>query len=141
MVVAIGGRRCAIPLSEVSEVLRPLPIEPLPSPLPAVLGATVVRGVTVPVIDPARLLGGDPSSVRRFVVLRLGERRAVLAVDDIHGIQDLAGLGSESLPPLLHNPESEAIQAIGRLDHELLLVLQAARLVEGPMTAWRGVSA
>jgi purine-binding chemotaxis protein CheW len=134
LVIGIGGRRCAIPLSGVAEVLRPLPIDPLPSPIEAVLGVTVLRGAAVPVIDPALLLEGEVSRPGRFVVLRLGARRAILAVAEIHGVQDLAGLPLEALPPLLRDAASEAIENVSRLDRELLLVLNAARLVQAPLS-------
>jgi len=53
----IGGRLCALRLESVLETMRPLPVEPMAGTPPFVLGISIVRGVAMPVVDPARLFG------------------------------------------------------------------------------------
>jgi purine-binding chemotaxis protein CheW len=131
LMIRIRRQACAIPLSHVSEVLRPLPIEATPSQLDALLGVTILRGHPVPVIDASRLIGdGVSEPPGRFVALRVGQRTAVLAVNEVVGVRDLSDLTLESLPPLFREADSETVSRIGRLDQELLLVLRAARFVE-----------
>ena len=100
-----------------------------------VLGVSVVRGFPVPVLDAALLLAATGrSSPDRFVVLRVGSRTAVLAVDTVLGIRSLERDALVKLPPLLSNAESAVIEAIATLDSELLVVLNCARIV--PPEVW-----
>jgi purine-binding chemotaxis protein CheW len=127
----------------VAEILRPLPIEALATPVPSLLGLTTLRGQPVPVIDPARLLGEEGIlAPARFIVLRVAGRTAILAVDEIVGVRDLPEGALAGLPPLLEE-QGAVISRIGQLDHDLLLVLRTARFVQDdlrpaePEGAWR----
>jgi purine-binding chemotaxis protein CheW len=131
----IGSRIGALTLKDVREVMRPLPIEPLAGTPPFVLGLAVVRGFPTPVIDAGRLLGSIESpSPARFVSLRLGERTAALAVDAVLDVRSLPAGTVADIAPLLREAGADVVSAIGALDTELLLVLEAARLV--PESIW-----
>jgi purine-binding chemotaxis protein CheW len=138
----IGSRIGALAVKDVRETMRPLPIEPLTGTPPFVLGVAIVRGSAVPVIDAGRLL--DPSAAAsaaatspsgaRFVSLELGDRTAVLAVDAVLDVRPLAAGMQAQIPPLLRGAGKELVSIIGALDTQLLLVLEAARLV--PDSVW-----
>jgi purine-binding chemotaxis protein CheW len=134
----IGSRIGALTLNDVREVMRPLPIEPLAGAPPFVLGLAIVRGHPTPVIDAGRLLGpaGLPSPAR-FISLRLGERTAALAVDAVLDVRSLPTGAVGDIPPLLREAGTDVASAIGALDAELLLVLEAARLV--PASLWNAI--
>jgi purine-binding chemotaxis protein CheW len=134
----IGSRVGALTLKDVREVMRPLPIEPLAGMPPFVLGLAIVRGFPTPVIDAGRLLGpiGLPSPAR-FVSLKLGDRTAALAVDAVLDVRSLAARAVAEIPPLLREAGADLVSAIGALDTELLLVLEAARLV--PESIWGAI--
>jgi purine-binding chemotaxis protein CheW len=109
--------------------MRPLPVTPLAGAPAFVQGLSVIRGTPVPVVDLGALLSGsDPAKPTRFVTLRLDGRCVALAVEGVLGIRELPGTLS-SLPPLLADASAEAVSALGILDAELVLVLEAARLV------------
>jgi purine-binding chemotaxis protein CheW len=131
LVCRVGSRWLAIPLRDVGETMRALPVSPVAGAPPFVRGLTILRGEGVPVLDAGVLLGGQPCTAERFVSLRAGGRWAALAVDEVKGIRALGGLGE--LPPLLRESPSSA-QQLGILDAQLLLLLQAARLV--PESVW-----
>ena len=143
----IGSRIGALAVKDVRETMRPLPIEPLTGTPPFVLGVAIVRGSAVPVIDAGRLL--DPSalpsaaitslSAARFVSLELGDRTAVLAVDAVLDVRSLAAGIHAQIPPLLRGAGKELVSIIGALDTQLLLVLEAARLV--PDSVWSEIKA
>ena len=134
----IGSRIGALTLKDVREVMRPLPIEPLAGTPPFVLGLAIVRGSPRPVIDAGRLLGPiGLASPARFVSLRLGERTAVLAVDAVLDVRSLPAGAVADIPPLLREAGADLVSAIGALDTELLLVLEAARLV--PESIWGAI--
>lgn len=126
----------ALPLEHVIETMRPLAIEPLSATAPAfVKGVSVIRGLPVPVVDTARLLGAaaatgpTPSMGRRFVTVRSGGRTVALAFDEVIGIRTLPSDTVRELPPLLQRAESDAVTAIGALDDQLLIVLRTASIV------------
>jgi purine-binding chemotaxis protein CheW len=128
-----------LPLRDVVETMRPLPVAPLAGAAPFVRGLSLIRGTPVPVLDlGAMLFGSEPPSPTRFVTLRLEARRVALALEAVLGVRAFPGTLA-SLPPLLVDASSEAVSAIGSLDAELLLVLEATRLV--PDSLWRGLAA
>ncbi|WP_242342427.1 chemotaxis protein CheW [Anaeromyxobacter terrae] len=137
LLVRAGGRACAIPLSHVIETLRPLPTTPCAGLPPFVLGAAVVRGAAVPVVELAAFLGAAAAATRRFVLVRCGDRPAALAVDAVSGVASLAGV-ERTAAPLLGAADGGAIEALGALDGELLVLLRAARIV--PEDAWRAIA-
>lgn len=130
-----GSRGCALPLSQVVETMRPLPLESLPGLPPFVKGIAIIRGEAVPVVDLGRLLSGHGgAAVTRLVTLKLEERRAAVGVESVAGVARLDGSRLQELPPLLKNSADEAIGSLGALDGRLLFVLKAGRIV--PDEVW-----
>jgi purine-binding chemotaxis protein CheW len=140
LLVRIPGGLCALPLGEVIETMRPLPIEPLASQSSFVLGVARIRGAAVPVLQLKELFQGDGSgeAPTRFVTLRVGQRCVALAVQSVIGIAELSEQVFSKLPPLLTNAGSEIIASLGTLDAEFLVVLDMARLV--PEATWEALS-
>jgi purine-binding chemotaxis protein CheW len=140
LLVRSGGQICAVPLPQVEETLRPLPLQPLAGMPPYLSGLSVIRGTPTPVVDLTALLAGARGSpARRWVTLRLGARRAALAVDDVLGVSALGGDSAAALPPLVSKATSGAMGSLGALDEQLLWVLNATRLLSEE--EWRSVSA
>jgi purine-binding chemotaxis protein CheW len=136
LIVTAGTRACAIPARDVVETMRPRPVEAIAG-LPAfVWGVSVSRGVPIPLIDLGTLLqsGYRRDSCGRFVTVRIGERRAAVAVDSVVGLRNFGLTAVEELPPLLRDSDSPVIEAIGTRDAQLLVVLRAIRLV--PDETW-----
>ena len=135
LVSRAGGKLLALALPDVVEVMRPLPISRLGGAPAFVVGASVVRGAPVPVIDAGLLLGSDPSARAsgRWISLRLGARRAALAVDEIVGAMTFDEAKLELMPPLLHGVASGAADSVATLDEQLVLVLRAGRIVPEPV--------
>lgn len=137
----VRTRWCALPLAQVIETMRPLPIDPLPGAPSFVLGLAVIRGVPVPVLDAARLLGAPEGHTTRFITIRTGDRQVAFAVDDVVGTRMIPDSDLQALPPLLREACAKAVAAIGSLDAELLLVLNHARLVSEDLWAKLDASA
>ena len=133
LVVRIDTRLAALPLRDVIETMRPLPVEGLPGTPPSVLGLSIIRGAAVPVLDLRLLLGLRAAPCTRFVTTRLGERCVALAVDEVVGMRDIPTSSLESLPPLLGEAHSELVTSIAALDRELLMVLRASRRLLDPI--------
>ena len=123
----IGGRQCALPLAQVIETMRPQPLTPVRAGAVPLHGVAMIRGVPVPVLDTARLLGGEVVAPGRLVTVRAGDRQVAVAVDAVTGIRSLPA--AAGMPPLLQGIASEAVATIAALDAELLYVLATACLV------------
>jgi purine-binding chemotaxis protein CheW len=125
---------CALPLSHVVEIMRPLPYEAIADAPSFMLGVAVVRDAPVPVIDCGAFVQSDARAEHtRWASVRAGDRSAVIAFEEISGVRELP-IESASLPPLLSGAPSEALSGLALLDRKLLLVLHASRLV--PKSAW-----
>jgi purine-binding chemotaxis protein CheW len=139
LLVRAGAHMCALALSNIAEIVRPLPIEPLASAPQVVRGLSIIRGAPVPVVDLGGLLGSEAQSpIGRFVMIRAGARLVALGVDAVLGIREIASSQLGDMPPLLRDAHAERVQAIGVLDAELFLVLNAAHLV--PDEVWKSLS-
>lgn len=102
----------------------------MPQAHPVAVGVARVRGLATPVLDAGRLLGSDqPPAFTRLVILRLGSRRAALAVESVLGIRWLLPDQLQPLPPILRQEGEDLVAELGALDEELLLLLQAGRLL------------
>jgi purine-binding chemotaxis protein CheW len=126
----VERRLCALPIGMVHEIMRPLPVEPMAWTPHFVLGASVIRGDPVPVIDGGRLFGEDAAEPRRLVLIRVGERRVALLVDDVVDVRAIDAASLSALPGLLSDASGDRVAMLGSLDGEFLFVLQAARLLE-----------
>lgn len=129
--VLAGGQRAGIPLASVREIMRPLPIAAVANTPHFVLGLSIVRGISVPVVDLGALLGeaSQGHAFGRFVRLELGARSVALAVERVNGVVEIAPATLASMPPLLSRAASELVDALALQDSALLLVLKTARLV------------
>ncbi len=136
LLVRAGSRIVALPLESVVETMRPLPTAPV-AEMPSFLrGLAIIRGFPAPVVDLALLLDvKSDESASRFVLLRLGERRAALAVDEVLGVRPLDRSAMHAFPPLLQDAYAELVTAVEVRDQQLLFVLQATRVV--PDEVWQ----
>ncbi|HYM71934.1 MAG TPA: chemotaxis protein CheW [Stellaceae bacterium] len=134
-----GMRLLALPLSCVVETMRALPLEQLAEAGGFIGGVSIIRGAPAPVVDAGALFGEAPMMRRRLVAIDAGGRLVALAVDDVLGVRAIEPDLLEGLPPLLHGAAGDVVSAIGILDGEFLLRLEAGRLV--PETALAGPNA
>lgn len=122
----------ALPVEHVAETMRPLPLESHSGGQTFVLGMSLIRGEPTPVLSAAELIGSKSSTrgtPSRFVLLRVNGRQVALAVDGVIGLASPAAGATGPLAPLVRDVNADVIAAIGRHDGELLVVLEAARVV------------
>lgn len=119
----------ALPLTHVLEIMRPLPVQPMPGSPAFVKGLAIVRGKPVAVVDLACVIDGEQGVPCRWVAVRAGTGSALIEVDRIVGIRPLPPEMLSGLPPLLKNADLQMVAAIGTLDAALLLVLDESRLI------------
>jgi purine-binding chemotaxis protein CheW len=128
LVCCVGARLCAVPLENVVETMRLLPIQPIAGAPQSVLGLCSIRGLPVPVVDLRAVLAESDASLQRMVALRIGSGAVAVAVESVLGVRAIGADESHRLPPLLRGAADDIVAAIGMLDSELLLFLQSARV-------------
>jgi purine-binding chemotaxis protein CheW len=132
-------RLCAVPVSQVREIMRPLPVTFLVDMPQFVLGLSRIRDAATPVVDAGALLGlENPAATTRFLILRIADRSIALAVEAVAGVHGILRESLQGLPPLLRDSGGDLVSSITTLDKEFLLVLQTARLL--PESVWRALA-
>jgi purine-binding chemotaxis protein CheW len=125
---------CALPVAQVHETMRPLPVTFLADMPDFVLGFSRIRGAATPVVDIGALLGMDsPAATTRFLILRIADRSIALAVETVIGVHGILRESLQGLPPLLRDSGGDLVSSIATLDKEFLLVLRTARLIPESM--------
>jgi purine-binding chemotaxis protein CheW len=131
---------CGLPLEHVRETMRPLPLEPFGGMPAFVDGLSIIRGVPVPVVDLARLLGNESNARRaRLVVVKVAQRHVALSVEQVIGVRALEVAAGAVLPPLLASARTDFVSVVGALDARLLLVLESALIL--PSAIWQSLEA
>jgi purine-binding chemotaxis protein CheW len=82
----IGGEDYALDIMRVREIIRPLPITPVPRSPSFVEGVVRIRGEVIPVLDVRKRLGVEarPQTAKtRFLLVNVAGRRIGLVVDEV----------------------------------------------------------
>lgn len=124
-----AGRLCALPIGQVGETMRALPIAPVGGLPDFVRGVSVIRGTPTPVVDLSRLVDGRNAQHSRVVTINVGTRVIALLVEEVVEVRPIHRQSMTSLPPLLRGAADNTISAIGTLDAELLLFLTDLRVL------------
>lgn len=123
---------CSLPLSEVVETMRVLPLQPVAGAPPFVRGLSLVRGELVPVVELAALLGDGGPRGERLVIVKAGpygERRLALEVDEVLRVVKLALKPDAGVAPLLSAALPAQVEVLAALDGSALAVLSSASLL------------
>lgn len=129
---------CALPLAEVIETLRPLPLVPVTGAPPFVRGLALVRGELVPVVELGQFLsadgragdsGGAGAGGRRLVIVRAAERRLALLVDAVLRVFSQELGAGRKVAPLLSQALPEQVAELGVLDGAALAVLRSGSVL------------
>lgn len=137
LIFRVGTRLCGLPLEYVVETMRPMALEMFPGLPSYVMGISIIRGKAVPVLCVACLLVDEQQDPERFISIIIGERMAALAVGEVLGIRSVGVDASSELPPLLGELGSEVLAGLGKLDSELVAILQTGSLI--PDSLWEKI--
>src|SRR5665213_1690890 len=78
-----AGRLLALPLESVVEIMRLLPVEPLPGMPRFIAGLCIIRGSPVPVVNADLLFDSPDTQASRLMTMMVGDRLIALAVQDV----------------------------------------------------------
>lgn len=136
LVVSCGGRIGALPLHDVIETMRPLPVERVAGAPSFVEGVAIIRGVPTPVVDLGAVLGKSTQIAGRFVTLRVDDRQVAFSVSAVLGVRDLNTITTiTKLPPLLQYAVNDVVESIAVLDARVLMLLRSGW--EVPDQVWQ----
>ena len=131
--IVIDGQLFGIPVLIVHDVLGPQRITRIPLAPPEVAGSLNLRGRIVTAIDVRLCLGLDKRSADMpgmSVVVDHGGEFYSLIVDSVGEVLTLSGASMERNPATLDPRWREISNGIYRLDDQLLVVLDADRLLD-----------
>lgn len=124
-----GAHVCGLPLRNVIETMRPLPVERLQRAPKFVEGLSVIRGTPTPVVHMRLLMGEAPAPSARVVTVRTGDHAVALAFDAVLGVQTMEETQTTALPPLVKNVADDVVTAVTTRDSALILFLETARIL------------
>ncbi|MDF1565818.1 MAG: chemotaxis protein CheW [Deltaproteobacteria bacterium] len=115
----------AVPIAALQEIVRPLPVTPVPRTPEHVLGVVTLRGVVLPVLDLHLRLGLEhPTTDRRsrLLVLDSQEGPAAFLVEEVGGVWRPQDPRREP-PPSSLGARGELIETLLRADERVLPLL------------------
>jgi len=134
LLVRAAEWHAALPIADVVETCRPLPLRPIQGVPAYVRGMTVLRGKSTPVLSLGGLLaGGDARPGRRLVSLRLPEGVVALEVDEVYGVHDIAESQLDGARPLLGGEALDRVSGTAIIDEKLVAWLETGRLVQSDL--------
>ncbi len=126
-----GGEEYAVPVADVREVLKVVPLTIVPNTPDYILGVTSLRGTMLSIIDLCKRFG-ITSSARdektRIVVVNSNEEDAGLMVDRVTGVLKIM---PDAIKPTPENIEhgAEYLRGIVRKDDKLYILLDLEKAV------------
>jgi purine-binding chemotaxis protein CheW len=126
-----GGEEYAVPVADVREVLKVVPLTIVPNTPDYILGVTSLRGTMLSIIDLCKRFGITPSArdeKTRIVVVNSNEEDAGLMVDRVTGVLKIM---PDAIKPTPENIEhgAEYLRGIVRKEDKLYILLDLDKAV------------
>lgn len=130
----LGDNVYGLDVMQVREIVRLVPVTPLPRAPELIEGVVDLRGHITPVVDLGRALGGEPvteTDQARIAVVELDELVFGLCVESAVDVLSLPAETIEETPALAAQAGYEAVKAVvRRAGAPPVLVLSLENLVE-----------
>lgn len=121
----------AVEITQVREIIRPLPLVPIPHAPKAILGVSDYRGEVVPVLDVRRRFGLPARAATRrtkWIVVELGEKLVGLVVDSVTEVFGKGDADRRNVPELGVGDAARGISAVYPYRDSLVFVVDVARI-------------
>ncbi|HRC26589.1 MAG TPA: chemotaxis protein CheW [Alphaproteobacteria bacterium] len=133
LTIVIAGQMFGIPVLQIQDVLGPQKVTRIPLAPPEVAGSLNLRGRIVTAIDVRRRLGLDAAedgkSRNMSVVVEQEGELYSLVIDRVGDVLTLYQKDFEANPPTLDPVWRTVSLGVYRLERELLVILDVARLL------------
>lgn len=132
VVFRLNGTLFALDIRSVQEIVQQSDIVPVPGAPPFILGIVNLRGRIMAVVDTKRLLGigATPADKVLVMVAQLGEHLVGFTVDAVEQVTRIAPDMVEPVGDLVASEEARRLEGVLKLDGKLVLLLDAARLLD-----------
>ena len=129
----VSGRECAVDVLRIAEVLRPVPVTPLPAAPGFVEGLIELRGRFLPVVDlRKRFAAARPTDPGRgkYIVAPLHGTSVALIVDDVSGVERIPADLIQPPPNLAEGRIAPGfVSGVVRWNERVLMVLDLDELL------------
>lgn len=132
LTLGIGTQMFGIPVLQVQDVLRQQTVTRVPLAPPEVAGALNLRGRIVTAINVRRRLALDdlPQDVKTMAVVVEHENELYsLIIDKVGDVLSLPTRSFEPIPPTMDGVWRDVATGIYRIDNQLMVVMDVARLL------------
>ena len=127
LVVWIGGERFAVPLEAIDELVEAPRLRAVPGAPDGLLGLFTLGSILLPLYSPIGILGVAPGPNPAALVMRGGQSRIALAVDDADDVIRVALAEVLDAPRTGHH--DEVVPGVVWRDGDLLTLLDARAVV------------
>jgi purine-binding chemotaxis protein CheW len=138
---ALGQEVYGVDILRVKEIRGWAPVTRIPQSPAAVLGVLNLRGAIVPIVDLRvrfAMQSAEFNAVTVVIVLSLrtadGERECGIVVDSVRDVVDIAAGSVRPAPTMQGCQANEFIEGITTLGEQMLVLLDADRLVSGELS-------
>ena len=138
---SLGGEVYGVDILRVKEIRGWSPVTRIPQAPDAVLGVLNLRGLIVPIVDLRvrfAMQSAEFNAVTVVIVLSLrtadGERECGIVVDSVRDVVDIAAGSVRPAPTMQGCQANEVIEGITTLGEQMLVLLDADRLVSGELS-------
>ncbi|MGE5552717.1 MAG: chemotaxis protein CheW [Betaproteobacteria bacterium] len=131
VVFRLANEDFGVPIGQVKEINRLVPITSIPKAPPAVLGVINLRGRIIPVFSLRQRLGfdrGETDDATRIVVAEVGSETIGFVVDAVTEVLRLEDTAIEPAPEGSGEIDSTFIRGIGKVDGRLIIVLDVEKV-------------
>lgn len=130
----VGRELFAIDIMRIREIVRPLPVTPVPKSPFGMLGVIDLRGAVLPLFDlrlrfdvPARTAAEEARS--RYLIVNVGHRQLGLVVDDVRDVVDVTRRELRAGPNVLSGDAARYFVGLCPVGERLALLLNLQRLL------------
>lgn len=128
----IGEEEYAVDILTVQEINKMLPITKVPNSPDFIEGIINLRGRVIPVIDLRIKLGfgkKEHNNETRIIVVELNNRTVGFIVDAVSEVIRIPANITETPPDLAFRGNSEFIEAVGKFENRLLLLINLNKIL------------
>jgi purine-binding chemotaxis protein CheW len=127
----VGQETFGVPIGSVQEILRPLPVTPVPGAPPHVEGVINLRGRIISIVDLRKRCGAPAEAQRRnrIVVAETGGRSIGLMVDSASEVLRIAENSIEPPASVFGPAEPGFVTGVAKLANRLVILVDIAKLL------------
>lgn len=133
VVFSLAGEDFGVPIAQVREINRLVPITAIPKAPPSVLGVINLRGNVTPVMSLRERFGfprDTSDEATRIVVSEVGAETVGFVVDAVTEVLRVDDSAIEAAPESAAGVAAEFIKGIGKVDDRLIIVLDLEKVFD-----------